>query len=73
MDEDPHKLSEKTNRELAIWIAGWKPGTEWHWQGLMEIERRKDKKNAVRSWVSIVISIVSLIVAITALYVHAKP
>lgn len=73
MDEDPHTLSKKTDRELAVWIAGWKPGTEWHWQGLMEIERRKDKKNAVRSWVSIIISIFSFIVAIMALYIRVKP
>ena len=73
MDKDPHKLSEKTDKELAIWISGWKPNSEWHWQGLMEIERRKDKKSGLRSWVSIVISIVSLIIAITALYIHAKP
>lgn len=73
MEQDPHKLAEKTDTELAVWISGWKPGSEWHWQGLMEIERRKDKKNGLRSWLSIGISIVSLIVAITALYLHANP
>ena len=61
----------KNDAELALWIAGWKSGSEARIAGEFEIQRRRDQKQqerekaiSRRAWTAIVISIASLIVSI---------
>jgi hypothetical protein len=61
------EIKQKSDCELAEWIAGWKPNTKEHILGTAELERRKNKGNTVRGWIAIAISMVALIVSIVAL------
>ena len=63
----------KTERELADWIAGWKPGTMDHILGGAELDRRKNIGNTVHGWIAIGLSVLALIVSIISLfYKHAS-
>ena len=57
------ELKKMKPAELAAAIAGWREGTENHWLGLMEIERRKSFSVATRSWIAIVVSVAAMLVA----------
>jgi hypothetical protein len=67
MSNDPYKLREKTDHELYIWIAGWKPNTEWYIAGQQELKRRNESSSVFRSWIAIVISGLALTVSVVAL------
>jgi hypothetical protein len=77
MDEMLQKYSETAKRmndvELAHWTASWQPGYSARTAGEMEIQRRRDEKQQERkkvigrrAWISIAISIISLIVSVLA-------
>lgn len=67
---DLHKMSD---RELARWIAGWRPDTEDHILGVAELDRRKNRGNTIRGWIAIGVSLLALVVSTAALfYKHAS-
>ena len=53
--------------KLLRWTAGWKPGCYERLAGEHEIQRRKDRGASMRGWIAIVLSVVSLVVAVIAL------
>ncbi len=61
-------LKQKSDSELAEWIAGWKPGSKDHILGMAELDRRKNRGNTIRGWIAIAISVLALVVSITALF-----
>jgi hypothetical protein len=67
MSNDPHKLRDKTDHELYIWIAGWKPNSEWYIAGQQELKRRNENSSELRGWIAIAISGFALIVSVVAL------
>lgn len=66
--DDPHKLQEKSDRELYEWIAGWKPDTHNYIAGQQELKRRNAAPSEFRAWLAIGMSGVALIVSVIALF-----
>ena len=62
-------LKDKSDEELAEFMAGWKQETGNYILCKMEFERRQNLGNEKRGWISLGISLVALLVSITALSV----
>jgi hypothetical protein len=62
-------LRQKSNEELAEFMAGWKQDTGNYILCEMEFKRRQSRGNEMRGWISLGISATALIVAVTALAV----
>jgi hypothetical protein len=62
-------LRQKSNEELAEFMAGWKQDTGNYILCEMEFKRRQNRGNEMRGWISLGISATALIVAVTALAV----
>ncbi|MGH7257093.1 MAG: hypothetical protein ACREIM_01870 [Nitrospiraceae bacterium] len=60
-------VQNEPDEELYRWTVNWKPGTEQHIAATVELARRKEESSSHRSWVAIIISALSLIVAVVAL------
>ena len=67
MADDPYGLRKMSDKELREWTAGRKPTTGKHDAGMQEINRRKDARTNLQTWVALGMSVVSLAVAIVAL------
>jgi len=61
-------LKQKSDSELAEWVAGWKPGTKDHILGMTELNRRMNKGNTLRGWIAIAVSVLALVVSIVAFF-----
>ncbi len=59
-------LREKSDEELAEFMAGWKQDTGNYILCEMEFKRRQNIGNEKRGWISLGISVVALLVAVVA-------
>jgi hypothetical protein len=71
MDQDKYELKKMTKLELLGWIAGWKTTTEQYLVGMEELRHRNESQNRELAWWAIVISSLSLIVAVISLFLNA--
>jgi hypothetical protein len=60
------ELKAMSNEELAAYMASWKESTGNYILCEMEFKRRQNSGNAVRGWLSLVISVIALGVSIAA-------
>lgn len=63
----PPDLKKYSDFELAEYQAGWKADTVNYILAGEEFKRRREAPGAFRSWVSIVISVLALVVAVAAI------
>ena len=56
-------LKTLTDRELADYMAGFKPGVAEHILCMEEFKRRGGESTARRSWIAIWISLAALVIA----------
>jgi hypothetical protein len=63
-----YDLRNKTDEELCEWIGGWNDvkGAGYRVLGNHELQRRLRRPDAVRSWIAIGISLVAVVISITA-------
>ena len=67
MTDDSFGLRKKTDHELYIWIAGWKPETDKSIAGKQELRRRNESQSNMRAWIAIGIALFSLLISGVAL------
>lgn len=72
-NHDAKTLRRLPYDELFTYISGWKEGSKNHIKGRAELERRQNIWSAYRSWLSIIISILSVVVAIAAYFNSQLP
>jgi hypothetical protein len=65
-------MRKMSTERLCKYIAGWsgRESEPWALLGRHELERRLRRPDAVRSWIAIVISIVSLLVSVLVTVAH---
>jgi hypothetical protein len=66
----PRTLRKMSTEDVAAWNESFKEGSANRILGDLELQRRRDRGSAFRSWVAIGISVVALIVSFVALYVR---
>jgi hypothetical protein len=67
MTTTTEELKNKTNEELAEWMAGWSVNTGNYILAEIEFKRRMNKNNNIRGWVAIILSLVAIIISIITL------
>ena len=70
MTTTSQELKLKTDEELAEWMAGWKEHTGNYILAEIEFKRRLNKNNEIRGWIAVVLSILAIVISITALINH---
>ncbi|HEY3327305.1 MAG TPA: hypothetical protein VGK14_09040 [Novimethylophilus sp.] len=63
------QLKEKSDDELAEYMAGWKPDTGKYILSEMEFKRRQSRPNEIRGWISLGLSVLAIIISVVALVV----
>jgi hypothetical protein len=74
MTEDKYGLKSKTRAEVVEWQAGWKPNSAMYLSAQEELRRRDqealhraEKSKQELAWWALIISALSLVIAIVAL------
>jgi hypothetical protein len=68
----PRTLRKMSIEDVAAWNASFREGTPSRRLGELELQRRRDLVNRIRTWIAIGISVAALIVSIVALYVTTR-
>lgn len=75
MTEDKYGLKSKTRTEVVEWQAGWKPNSAMYLAAQEELRQRDqevahktEKSKQELAWWALIISALSLIIAIVALF-----
>lgn len=58
------KLRKMRMKELLQWTAGWKPGCYERLAGEQEIHARRSKHAAMRGWIALILSVLSLVISL---------
>ncbi len=67
MTTTTQELRSKTDEELAEYMASWKEHSGNYILCEMEFKRRQSRGNEIRGWVSLGLSVLAIVVSVTAL------